>query len=112
VKTKQVNIGTEAKPKIAKIGDYWEGPIVDQVAKLLHEYHDLFPTKFTDLKGIIKDLWVMKITLELDVKPVKKRSYCLNLKYMEKVCIELDMMLMVGIIEPLEESDSVSLMVV
>ena len=36
----------------------------------------------------------------------------LNLKYKEKVHLELDKMLMAGIIEPVEESDRVSPMVV
>ena len=38
--------------------------------------------------------------------------YHLNLKYKEKVRIELDKMLVAGIIEPVEESDWVSPMVV
>eukprot|EP00253_Pinus_taeda_P035663 PITA_35663 len=54
----------------------------------------------------------MKITLKLDVKLVKQRPYHLNPKYKEKVCLELDRMLAVGIIKPVEESDWVSTMVV
>jgi len=72
----------------------------------------LFPTNFTELKGIIGDLGVMKVMLKPDVKPVKKRPYHLNLKYKEKVHLELDKMLAVGIIEPVEETDWVSPMVV
>ena len=86
VKTKQVNIGTEAKPKFMKIEDYWDDGTMDKVAELLHGYQDLFPTKFTDLKGIIVDLRVMKIALKPDAKPVKQRPYRLNPKYKEKVC--------------------------
>ena len=112
MKTKQVNIGTEAEPKFMKIGDYWDNAMVGKVAKLLHEYQHLFPTKFTDLKGIIRDLGVMKITLKPDVKPVKQRPYCLNLKHKEKVHVELDKMLAASIINPVEESDWLSLMVV
>jgi len=44
---------------------------VDKVAKLLREYQDLFPTNFSNLKGIIGDLTMMKITLKPDAKPVK-----------------------------------------
>jgi len=44
---------------------------MDKVAELLHKYQDLFPTKFSDLKGIVSDLGVMKITMKLDVKPIK-----------------------------------------
>ena len=83
---------------------------MDKVTELLYEYHDLFPTKFTDLKRIIRDLGVMM--LKLDVKLVKQRPYRLNLKHKEKVCVELEKMLITGIIEPMEESDWVSPMVV
>jgi len=65
-----------------------------------------------DLKGIIGDLGMMKITLKTNVKPVKQRPYHLNLKYKEKVLLELDKMLEAGIIELVEEFDWVSLMVV
>ena len=112
VKTKQVNIGTGAKPKFTNIGDYWDDVIVDKVATVLRKYQDLFPTKFTDLKGIIRDLGVMRITLKPNAKLVKQRSYRLNPKYKEKVRVELDKMLAASIIEPMEESDWVSLMVV
>jgi len=47
----------------------------------------------------------MKITLKPYTKPIKQRQYRLNPKYKEKVCVELDKMLKVGIIEPVEESD-------
>lgn len=38
MKTKQVNIGMEAEPKIVKIGDYWDNPMVDKLTELLFEY--------------------------------------------------------------------------
>eukprot|EP00253_Pinus_taeda_P031878 PITA_31878 len=65
-----------------------------------------------DLKGIIRDLGVMKIMLKPNAKPVKQRPYRLNPKYKEKFYLELDKMLAAEIIEPLEESDWVSPMVV
>ena len=80
LKTRQVNIGTEAKPKFAKIGDYWDDATVDKVIEQLREYQDLFPTKFSNLKGITRDLDVMRITLKPNVKPVKQRPYRLNPK--------------------------------
>jgi len=102
---KQVNIGMEEEPKFARIGEYWDDVMVDKVAKLLHEYQDLFPTKFTDLKGIIGDLDVMKITLKPDTKVVKKIPYHRNPKYKQKVHLELEKMLSAGIIELVEEFD-------
>ena len=68
-----------------KIGDYWDEDTVEKVTKLLREYQDLFPTKFSNLKGIVGDLGNMKITLKLDKKPIKKHPYQLNPKYKEKV---------------------------
>lgn len=78
---------------------------MDNVIELLCEYQDLFHTKFVDLRGIIGDIGMMNITLKPDGKLVKQRPYRLNLKYKEKVYLELDKMLAVGIIELVEESD-------
>jgi len=71
----------EVEPKYATLGDYWDDATVDKVIELLCEYQDLFPTKITDLKGIVGDLGMMKITLKPDVKPVKQQPYRLNPKY-------------------------------
>jgi len=57
--------------KFVNIGDYWDDATFDKVVDFLCEYQDLFPTKFSCLKGIIGDLGVMKIMLKPDVKPVK-----------------------------------------
>jgi len=35
LKMKQANIGTEAKPKFMKIGDYWDNVTMDKVIELL-----------------------------------------------------------------------------
>ena len=86
--------------------------MMDKVTEFLCEYQDLFPTKFTNMKVIIGDPGMMKITLKPGTKPVKQRPYHLNPKYKEKVRLDLEKMLALGIIEPIEESDWVSLMVV
>lgn len=65
-----------------------------------------------DLKWIIRDLSVMKIMLKPDANPVKKRLYRFNPKYKKNACLELDKILMVGIIDPMEESNWVSPIVV
>ncbi len=46
--------------------------MVSKVTELLHEYQDLFPTKFSEMKGILGELGVMKIPLKNDVKLVKQ----------------------------------------
>ena len=89
LKIKKVNIGIEETPKIASIGNYWDDKTIGQVADLLQEYQDLFPTKFEDMKGILGDLGVMRIPLKEGAKLVKQHPYRLNPKYKEKVRKEL-----------------------
>jgi hypothetical protein len=64
------------------------------------------------MKGIKGPMGEMRIPLKPDAKPVKERPYRLNPKYKEKVKIELDRMLEAGIIEPVEELEWISPMVV
>jgi len=94
------------------IGDYLDEDIVSKVIELLHEYYDLFPTKTLEMKGILGNLGVMRIPLKPYAKLFKERPYRLNIKYKEKVKEELDKMTTIEIIEPVEELDWVSLMVV
>ena len=83
-----------------------------KITDLLHEFQDLIPAKFSKMKGIVGDLGEMKIPLRSDAKPVKQRPYRLNPRYKEKVKVELDRMLEVGVIEPVEESKWISPIVV
>ena len=46
LKVKKVNIGSPKYPKFVNIGDYWDDEIVAKITNLLHEFQDLFPTKF------------------------------------------------------------------
>jgi hypothetical protein len=71
IKIKQVNIGIDQTPKIANVGDYWDVATIDKITELLHEYQDLFPTKFIDTKGIKGPMGEMRITLKPDARPVK-----------------------------------------
>jgi hypothetical protein len=60
---KKVNIGIVENPKMASIGNYWDEKIVESITKLLHEYNDLFPKMFTEMKGIAGDLGEMNLPL-------------------------------------------------
>jgi hypothetical protein len=64
------------------------------------------------MKGIKGPMGDMRIPLKLDARPIKQRPYKLNPKYKEKVKIELYWMLEAQIIEPVEESEWISPMVV
>jgi hypothetical protein len=49
---KKVNIGTKEKPKIANIGYYWDSETMEKITELLRKYSDLFPTTFSEMKGV------------------------------------------------------------
>lgn len=94
------------------IVDYWDEDTFSKVTKLLHEYQELFPTKFSKMKCILRDLGVMRIPLKPNEKRFKKRPYRLNPKYKETVKYDPDKMITTGIIEPMEESEWLIPMVV
>jgi hypothetical protein len=64
------------------------------------------------MKGIAGELGELKIHLKPNAKPVRQRPYSLNPKYKEKVKSKIDLMLEVGIIELVVESEWISPMVV
>ena len=61
----------QRKHKLENVGDYWDDATISKITELLHEYHDLFPTKFTDVKGIKGPMGEMKIHLKVDARYVK-----------------------------------------
>jgi hypothetical protein len=86
----KVNIGTIENPKMASIGDYWDEQTVEIITELLHEYSDLFPTTFTEMKGIAGELGEMKIPIRAEERKIRKRPYRLNMIYKKKFKVEID----------------------
>jgi hypothetical protein len=64
------------------------------------------------MKGIAGEVGEMKIPLRAKARPIRQRPYRLNPIYKQKVKYEIDRMLEAGIIEPMEESKWISMMVV
>jgi hypothetical protein len=69
---KKFNIRTVDNPKMASIGDYWDEKTVESITELLHKHNDLFPTMFTEMKGIAGELGEMKIPLKEKVRPIRQ----------------------------------------
>ena len=44
---------------------------MEKITDMLHEFQDLFSTKFSEMKGILGDLGEMKISLKPYVKPIR-----------------------------------------
>jgi hypothetical protein len=89
----KVNIGIEKAPKLENVGDYWDDATISNIIELLHEYQELFPIKFIDMKGIKGTMGEMNIPFKPNASLVKQKPYRLNPKYKKKVKIELDRML-------------------
>ena len=68
----------------------------------------MFPSSVVELKGIKGDMWEMRIILKPNARSVKHRPYRLNPRVKEKVKEEIDKMLKVGLIFPVEEAEWVS----
>jgi hypothetical protein len=72
IKEKKVNIGIVEHPKMDIIGDYWDDQTVESIIELFWEYSDLFPTTFTEMKGIDRYLGEMRIPLRSEARLIRK----------------------------------------
>jgi hypothetical protein len=71
LKIKKVNIGNAENPKKESIGDYWDNHTIERITELLHEYNDLFPVTFSEMKGLSREIGEMKIPLKLETRPIR-----------------------------------------
>ena len=87
---------------MAKICNYWSEEQTTEIVNLLKEFQDVFARGYKYLKGIVHEMGEMNIDIKPDARPVKKRPYKLAHKYKEIVKKEIDNMLAVGIIYPID----------
>jgi len=106
------NVTNIDNPNMVSIEDYWDNQIVERITELLCEYSDLFPTTFSEMKELVGDLGEMNIPLKPEARLIRQRLYKLNPIYKEKVKTKNDELLEAGVIEPVEESEWTSPMVV
>ena len=96
---------------MANIGDYWSEGQTTEIVNLLKEFQDVFARDYKYLRQLVHEMGEMKIDTKPDVRPKKKRPYKLAYKYKEIVKKEIDNMLAVGIIYPIDQSEWASPMV-
>ena len=70
---------------MASIGDYWDEQTIESITELLREYSDMFPTTFTEMKGIAGETGEMNIPLKYEARSVRQRPYRLNPIIKQKV---------------------------
>ena len=73
VKTKEFDISNDERPKMARISDCWSEEQMFEIVNLLKEFQDVFASDYKDLKGIVHEMGEMKIDINLDARPIKKR---------------------------------------
>ena len=66
LKAMKINIRSLQNPKFSNIRYYWDGDTFEKIMNLLHDFWDLFPTKFSKMKGIFKYLGEMNIPVMHD----------------------------------------------
>ena len=81
VKTKEIDISNDNRPKMAKIGDYWSEEQTTEIVNLLKEFQDVFAQDYKDLKGLVVEMGEMNMDIKPDAQPVKKRPCRLAHKY-------------------------------
>ena len=105
VKNKEVAISNDDRPKMARMGDYWNEEKTTEIVNLLKEFQDFFAQDYKDLKGLVQEMGEMRIEIKPDARLIKKRPYKLAHKYKEIVKKEIDNMLAAGIIYPINQSE-------
>ena len=72
IKTKEVDISNDDRPKMARIGDYWNEEQTIEIVNLLKEFQDVITRDYKYLKGLVQEMGEMKIDIKPNARPVKK----------------------------------------
>ena len=97
-----LNLGTEQEPQHVKISFHVEGKFKEDLTKLLSEYKDIFAWHYIDMKGVDPHFCMHKINLKKYAVHVISQRYRMNPNYARAIKEELDKLLRVGFIYPLE----------
>ena len=73
----EANLGSEAMPRIVKIGTPSTSNLGCALLNLLKEYIDIFAWTYAAMLGLDTDLITHKLSTNPDIHPIKKKSRCL-----------------------------------
>ena len=83
-----------------------------KLIKLLTEYKSVFAWSYKDMRGIEPAYCQHKIDLQKDAKPVQQQRYRMNPNYARRVKEEIDKLLQVGFIYPIDQATWLSPIVI
>ncbi|XXG47556.1 hypothetical protein AAC387_Pa02g2183 [Persea americana] len=72
-KTKEINLGTEERPKLVQISACLELGEEEEILRVLDEYQDVFASDYHDMPGLDPLLVEYKIPLKESARPVKQK---------------------------------------
>ncbi|KAL2610727.1 hypothetical protein R1flu_029300 [Riccia fluitans] len=98
----EVNVGTEDRPKVIRIGATLSPQERQQYVNLLGEFEDVVADDYRDMKGIPPEIAEHRIGLLPNTRPLRSQCYRLNPNYAERVKKELDKLLEAQFIYPVE----------
>ncbi|GKU93239.1 hypothetical protein SLEP1_g6847 [Rubroshorea leprosula] len=94
----EVNLGTEADPKITFISGSLEPCLHDKIINILREYKDCFAWDYSEMPGLDRNLVEHKLPIREDFKPFKQPPRRMSPKVTLKVKEEIERLLKVGFI--------------
>ncbi|MCO5595247.1 hypothetical protein L7F22_049287 [Adiantum nelumboides] len=89
-----------------------EIPFWKKLITLLREFQDVFAWEYADMKGLDPKFYQHKIHLKPDAVLVKQHSYRMNPNLAKQVKVEIDRLLQVGFITPIDNPEWISPIVV
>ncbi|MCO5606372.1 hypothetical protein L7F22_060560 [Adiantum nelumboides] len=98
-----MNLGTEIDPKMVRVSGNLDQEFRSQLQVLLAEYKDIFAWHYSVLKGVDPAFCEHKINLKADAVPIIQHRYRLNPTYAKQVKEEIDKLLAVGFIYPVDK---------
>ena len=108
----EIDLGEEGEGKRVRVSAELEKQFKEQLVQLLKEYRDVFAWTYTDMEGIDPKFYEHKINLKEGAVPVKQQRYRMNPNYAKQVKEEIDRLLRVGFIYPVEKATWISPIVI
>ncbi len=108
----KLNLGNKENSKIVLINVTLPSKFVKAIETLLQNYMDIFAWNYKELKRIPRQICEHMIELMADARPIKQKQYKTHLNYALKAREDLDKLLDIRFIYPIESTQWISPLVI
>jgi hypothetical protein len=108
----KLNLGNKENSKIVLINVTLPSKFVKAIEILLQNYMDVFAWNYKELKKIPRQICEHMIELMAIVRPIKQKQYKMHLNYALKAREDLDKLLDIRFIYPIESTQWISPLVI